>query len=456
MGRSASSSSKLPINKKAYHTNKLKIIPNKFKKQVSKGKEKGEGYPTTPMNSKSNISDEVYSSQEHSEAVSCCSSITSPSSPVPITDNDDPMSTCTDVIYPFNNTSNQFFSEQTISDPSNTDTELRLPLRRNACVVCRVCFLCSRVYGTKHCWCPEDERPRRGKSLPAGYTDSRSISFNLQKESLRNFTIDWIIRNADKAYGPLYYLPSVPSASVDVCRHHFTTFLNARSKLFPNEPTPKLLIAGTEVCRIWDMQRAIVKIPQKDLEYRDKHPFGQRLKRVFPKETKMDYVMLPLDTLIPFRVDRRKPNLVTASTNNLNHRRKGRKIGSEEDNQALLGQSHITVSVWNAPSKNLLSCYKDAYQLSRIDHKLKPIAQFAPDSLILSNIEIHMNERLNGLYIALGNRYPECDLSSCSPSGFTFHNNINLLIEDDIDIRELVVKHQISSSHIDLYCWSHC
>ncbi|KAI8636249.1 hypothetical protein BD408DRAFT_98250 [Parasitella parasitica] len=105
-----------------------------------------------------------------------------------------------------------------------------LPIRKNACVVCSVCFTCSKNYGVD-CACQE-ARPRRGKKLPDGGLDSRAKKLHRDDPDDFEFSINWINENAHAMYkdehGRIIGLREL--SEVSLCKAHSSTLYRAKKR----------------------------------------------------------------------------------------------------------------------------------------------------------------------------------------------------------------------------------
>ncbi|ORY96021.1 hypothetical protein BCR42DRAFT_430596 [Absidia repens] len=106
-----------------------------------------------------------------------------------------------------------------------------LPLRKNACAVCAVCFTCSKNYSVD-CTCDESQ-PRRGKNLPQGGLDSRAKKLNRTDKEDHGFTIQWLEENAHKIYRDAASNQVVGLANqteVGLCKAHSSTLYRAKKR----------------------------------------------------------------------------------------------------------------------------------------------------------------------------------------------------------------------------------
>ncbi|KAI7857365.1 hypothetical protein BDC45DRAFT_603433 [Circinella umbellata] len=105
-----------------------------------------------------------------------------------------------------------------------------LPIRKNACIVCGVCFTCSRLYGT-NCIC-EEVQPRRGKNLPEGSLDSRAKKLHPQDKEDYEFSMNWLSEHAHTIYknesGTVVGLRDV--SEVSLCKAHSSTLYRAKKR----------------------------------------------------------------------------------------------------------------------------------------------------------------------------------------------------------------------------------
>ncbi|CEP10025.1 hypothetical protein [Parasitella parasitica] len=105
-----------------------------------------------------------------------------------------------------------------------------LPIRKNACVVCSVCFTCSKYYGVD-CTCLEVQ-PRRGKKLPDGGLDSRAKKLHPADPDDFEFSVNWINENAHAMYknehGRIMGLREL--SEVSLCKAHSSTLYRAKKR----------------------------------------------------------------------------------------------------------------------------------------------------------------------------------------------------------------------------------
>ncbi|CDS11415.1 hypothetical protein LRAMOSA03678 [Lichtheimia ramosa] len=105
-----------------------------------------------------------------------------------------------------------------------------LPIRKNACLVCSVCFTCARMYGA-NCIC-EEVQPRRGKNLPEGSLDSRAKKLHPQDKEDFEFSMKWLSEHAHPMYrdntGVVVGLRDL--AEVSLCKAHSSTLYRAKKR----------------------------------------------------------------------------------------------------------------------------------------------------------------------------------------------------------------------------------
>ncbi|KAL7334602.1 hypothetical protein PS15p_200201 [Mucor circinelloides] len=105
-----------------------------------------------------------------------------------------------------------------------------LQARKNACIVCAICFTCSNYFGV-NCQCSETQ-PRRGKNLPEGGLDSRAKKLSPQDRDDYEFTLKWldefthsIYRDRDHQIVGLNDL-----TEVSLCKAHSSTLYRAKKR----------------------------------------------------------------------------------------------------------------------------------------------------------------------------------------------------------------------------------
>lgn len=127
---------------------------------------------------------------------------------------------------------NSHFGNNNTQQQQQQQQQGRHPLaaRKNACIVCTVCFTCSGNYGTD-CLCAETQ-PRRGKNLPHRALDSRAKKLNPADRDDYEFTLKWldeyahdIYRDSDKQIIGLSDL-----TEVSLCKAHSSTLYRAKKK----------------------------------------------------------------------------------------------------------------------------------------------------------------------------------------------------------------------------------
>ncbi|CDH54391.1 hypothetical protein RO3G_15401 [Lichtheimia corymbifera JMRC:FSU:9682] len=105
-----------------------------------------------------------------------------------------------------------------------------LPIRKNACVVCGICFTCSNTYGM-NCRC-EEMQPRRGRNLPEGSLDSRAKKLHPRDKEDYAFSIEWLSLHAHPMHknstGQVIGLRNLPEVSL--CKAHSSTLYRAKKR----------------------------------------------------------------------------------------------------------------------------------------------------------------------------------------------------------------------------------
>ncbi|KAF1797569.1 hypothetical protein V8B55DRAFT_1515093 [Mucor lusitanicus] len=120
--------------------------------------------------------------------------------------------------------------QQQHSDTIHNYNTRYLRIRKNACVVCSVCFTCSKYYGVD-CTCPEVQ-PRRGKNLPEGGLDSRAKKLHRNDPDDFEFSINWINENAHTMYKDENdrVMGLRELSEVSLCKAHSSTLYRAKKR----------------------------------------------------------------------------------------------------------------------------------------------------------------------------------------------------------------------------------
>ncbi|KAI9478697.1 MAG: hypothetical protein EXX96DRAFT_609163 [Benjaminiella poitrasii] len=118
----------------------------------------------------------------------------------------------------------------TISPHINHYHPRYMRIRKNACVVCNICFTCSKYYG-RDCTCQEAQ-PRRGKNLPEGGLDSRAKKLHRDDSSDYEFSINWINENAHSMYKDEHdqVIGLRELTEVSLCKAHSSTLYRAKKR----------------------------------------------------------------------------------------------------------------------------------------------------------------------------------------------------------------------------------
>ncbi|KAI8063915.1 hypothetical protein BC940DRAFT_348867 [Gongronella butleri] len=128
---------------------------------------------------------------------------------------------------------NLFQLAQVVSDLSPMEQRSRrrtLPLRKNACAVCAICFTCSKNYAS-NCTCDELQ-PRRGKNLPENGLDSRAKKLNKNDRQDYDFTIHWLQDHAHAIYRDErnQIIGLDQQTEVGLCKAHSSTLYRAKKR----------------------------------------------------------------------------------------------------------------------------------------------------------------------------------------------------------------------------------
>ncbi|KAI7895496.1 uncharacterized protein EV154DRAFT_495115 [Mucor mucedo] len=116
--------------------------------------------------------------------------------------------------------------------PHSRSNEGHHPLlaRKNACIVCAVCFTCSGYYGS-NCHCLETQ-PRRGKNLPEGGLDSRAKKLSRQDRDDYEFTLKWLDEFTHSIYRDREQniIGLNDLTEVSLCKAHSSTLYRAKKR----------------------------------------------------------------------------------------------------------------------------------------------------------------------------------------------------------------------------------
>ncbi|KAI9308368.1 hypothetical protein BJ944DRAFT_260344 [Cunninghamella echinulata] len=113
---------------------------------------------------------------------------------------------------------------------SNSTTRQPLSFRKNACLICSICFTCSKVFGVD-CSC-DNIQPRRGRNLPGGSLDSRAKKLNPMDSDDYDFSIDWLTQNAHIMYkdNNNQVIGLLEANEVSLCKAHSSTLYRAKKR----------------------------------------------------------------------------------------------------------------------------------------------------------------------------------------------------------------------------------
>ncbi|KAI9246570.1 hypothetical protein EDC94DRAFT_627188 [Helicostylum pulchrum] len=147
----------------------------------------------------------------------------------------------------------------------NTNYNSRyLHIRKNACVVCSICFTCSKYYGVD-CACQEVQ-PRRGKNLPPGGLDSRAKKLHREDVDDFEFSIKWINENAHNMYKDDHntVIGLRELIEVSLCKAHSSTLYRAKKRherLNSESMCQSVLVSGGLAARVRDMSFNQPQVP---------------------------------------------------------------------------------------------------------------------------------------------------------------------------------------------------
>ncbi|CEP06914.1 hypothetical protein [Parasitella parasitica] len=113
---------------------------------------------------------------------------------------------------------------------SNDPQQQPLLARKNACIVCAICFTCSNYYGV-NCHCSETQ-PRRGKNLPEGGLDSRAKKLSPQDRDDYEFTLKWLDEFTHSIYRDRdHHIVGLNDLTeVSLCKAHSSTLYRAKKR----------------------------------------------------------------------------------------------------------------------------------------------------------------------------------------------------------------------------------
>ncbi|KAI8645135.1 hypothetical protein BD408DRAFT_90861 [Parasitella parasitica] len=113
---------------------------------------------------------------------------------------------------------------------SNDPQQQPLLARKNACIVCAICFTCSNYYGA-NCQCSEAQ-PRRGKNLPEGGLDSRAKKLSPQDRDDYEFTLKWLDEFTHSIYRDReHHIVGLNDLTeVSLCKAHSSTLYRAKKR----------------------------------------------------------------------------------------------------------------------------------------------------------------------------------------------------------------------------------
>ncbi|KAI8097857.1 uncharacterized protein B0P05DRAFT_567841 [Gilbertella persicaria] len=114
--------------------------------------------------------------------------------------------------------------------PEHEPSHRPLSTRKNACIICAVCFTCSGYYGS-NCQCSETQ-PRRGKNLPEGGLDSRAKKLSPLDRDDYEFTLKWLDEFGHSIYRDknqrIVGLTNL--TEVSLCKAHSSTLYRAKKR----------------------------------------------------------------------------------------------------------------------------------------------------------------------------------------------------------------------------------
>lgn len=327
--------------------------------------------------------------------------------------------------------------------------------------------------------------PSRGVNLPSNMQDSRKVDFNFACPILREYTINWIKENAHAVYQPLYYLKTLESNSVNLCRTHYSKYLVSRKNYFRNTSvvtsSPPKLLPGTTAYNINEDRRKSIHYPSPIYEYViSKNPSLEK-KRLHRIKNKCRFHLVRLDTCETFHYEKdsinksaivgpakqapvanekRKRQKTSASSNSesetcstsQNPVTANGSTNSEQEvlevNNTLKEGNSISISIWNAPSLSNWELTKSNSQIDETVPRLSHLPHFvAADCLIKRKLILDRNRDLRSAITSL----LQSDFSFSLPDNFGVRcvKDWNLIVDLDGDLGQFDTV--LQNKHLDLY-----
>ncbi|GAA5795557.1 hypothetical protein HPULCUR_000917 [Helicostylum pulchrum] len=250
---------------------------------------------------------------------------------------------------------------------------IRLPVHPSACIVCRLCLVCSHKYGQAACHCASlgEGTPKKGCRLLPFMTDSRVVVGDFACKDLRKFTIDWVEKNAHKIYQSLHYANAVPAGYISVCSANSSKYFSDCKGRFGNAKNAKRLGPDSAEYQKYEEERKNVVFPPGIFEYVMDRRAGWNQSRVdmHKRLNKSKFYLLCLDSCDSVPIDEAKIMGKHSQVTNVKRKaadepEKSNKRAKKTKDSSLTEDDpdSMTVSIWNAPSLETYSA-NDSYNL---------------------------------------------------------------------------------------------
>ncbi|KAG2232175.1 hypothetical protein INT48_006049 [Thamnidium elegans] len=340
---------------------------------------------------------------------------------------------------------------------------IRLPIHPSACIVCRLCLVCSHL---SFYTC--DDTPRKGSRLLRFMTDSRVIVSDFACCHLREFTIKWIERNARRVYQLLHYANAVPAGYISICSAHSSKYFSDCKSKFREMKNSKRLESSSIQYQMYEEEKRKIIFPSGIFKYVLDRLSGWNQSKVdmHKKKNKSKFHLVCLDTCKLITVDEERMIGRSAEVTNGTNRRpaegtnrkrgasneleKSNKRGKKNENSSSSTEEDsnlITVSIWNAPSLNMYTFNASNDSRSVLFH----LTEFlAADALVFSSIIAHKRKTFRELFETNQDRITSVDLSQVR---FRFVKGYEADINIDLPLNNFP-NQLCNGNHLDLYIGS--